>query len=98
VFHILWQFDVAPDRVEAFEAAYGPDGGWDRLFAEGSGYAGTELFRRTGTPPSYLTLDRWTSRAEYEAFHRARAAEYSTLDAACEGLTEVERFLGAWED
>ena len=49
-------------------------------------------------PLCFLTLDRWESRAAYEAFHRERGPEYSALDAACEGLTTSERFLTAWED
>ena len=62
------------------------------------GYLGTDLFARTSAPPCFLTLDRWETRAAYEAFRRDRAAEYSALDAACEGLTTAERFLSAWED
>ena len=97
MFQILWQFDVADERAEAFEEAYGPAGVWVAFFREGDGYRGTELFRRTDPPASYLTLDRWETRAAYEAFRRARAMEYSALDAACQGLTLQESFLGAWE-
>ena len=45
----------------------------------------------------YLTLDRWASRAAYEAFRARRSGEYRRLDARSEGLTEEETFLGAFE-
>ncbi len=97
MFHILWQFETTDDRSAAFEQAYGPAGPWVRFFREAEGYVETELYRRTSHPPCYLTLDRWQTRAAYEAFRRERAVEYSELDAACEDLTVREQFLSAWE-
>jgi heme-degrading monooxygenase HmoA len=98
VFQILWQFDTTEERAAEFAEAYGPSGPWVRFFELAEGYLGTELFRRTVSPPCFLTLDRWATRAAYEAFRRERAAEYTALDTACEGLTVRERFLDAWED
>jgi heme-degrading monooxygenase HmoA len=98
VFQILWQFDTTEERAAEFAEAYGPSGPWVRFFELAEGYLGTELFRRAVLPPCFLTLDRWATRAAYEAFRRERAAEYTALDAACEGLTVRERFLDAWED
>jgi len=97
VFQILWQFDTTDEQAAAFEAAYGSDGPWAAFFRPAPGFLGTELFRRSASPPCFLTLDRWETRAAYEAFRRERAAEYSALDSACEGLTVRERFLSAWE-
>jgi hypothetical protein len=97
VFQILWQFDTTEEKAAAFAEAYGPAGPWVRFFEEAPGYAGTELFRRTVSPPCFLTLDSWESRTQYETFRRERAAEYTALDAACEGLTAREQFLAAWE-
>jgi heme-degrading monooxygenase HmoA len=97
VFQILWEFEVDESSAPGFEQAYGGRGAWVALFSESPAFVGTELFRRAGLPPLYLTLDRWTTRAEYEAFRRERATEYARLDAACERLTQRERFLTAWE-
>ena len=94
---ILWQFDTTDDRASGFAEAYGPEGPWVAFFRKADGYRGTDLFRRTVAPPCFLTLDRWETRAAYESFRRERAAEYSALDAVCEGLTVRERFLAAWE-
>jgi heme-degrading monooxygenase HmoA len=98
VFQILWRFETTEEQAAKFAEAYGPNGPWVRFFELAEGYLGTELFRRAVSPPCFLTLDRWASRAAYEVFRRERAAEYAALDAACEGLTVRERFLDAWED
>ena len=98
LFQILWQFETSAAQAVPFVEAYGPAGPWVTFFRQAPGYLGTELFTRTNTPPCFLTLDRWESRAAYETFRRERGAEYSALDAACEGLTTREQFLTAWED
>jgi heme-degrading monooxygenase HmoA len=97
MFQILWQFDTTEDQAPAFAEAYGPEGVWVSFFQHADGYQGTELFRRTDAPPCFLTLDRWESRAAYEAFRRAHAADYAALDTACEKLTVRETFLAAWD-
>jgi len=97
VFQILWQFDVTDEQTPAFTEAYGPAGPWAVFFGRAEGYRGTELYRRTGAPPRFLTLDRWITREAYQAFRRDHATDYSALDAACDGLTLGETFLAAWE-
>ena len=97
MFHIPGRFDTTEEQADLFAEAYGPAGGWVRFFEGAEGYRGTELFRRTVSPPCFLTPDRRETRVAYEAFRRERATEYAALDAACEGLTLHERFLAAWE-
>jgi heme-degrading monooxygenase HmoA len=96
---ILWQFRPAVGRESEFERAYGPSGGWARLFGREDGYLGTELLLRRSEDGSreYLTLDRWASRGAYEAFRDHRSGEYGRLDRRLEGLTEEEALLGAFE-
>ena len=53
---LLWRFRPLVGRESEFERAYGPSGEW------------TRLFRRSDDPGEYLALDRWASRAAYEAF------------------------------
>jgi heme-degrading monooxygenase HmoA len=98
MFQILWQFDTTAEQAPAFAEVYGSDGPWVAFFRQAQGYRGTDLFRRTVEPYSFLTLDHWDTRAAYEAFRRERATEYAALDAACEGLTVRELFLTAWGD
>jgi heme-degrading monooxygenase HmoA len=94
---VLWRFRPREGRQSEFERAYGPSGEWARLFRRGDGYLGTELLQRSEDPREYLTLDRWTSRAAYEAFRARWSDEYRWLDHRLEELTEEETLLGAFE-
>ena len=97
VFEIVWEYEVRPEKVAAFEVLYGPDGDWARLFRRADGYVETRLFRDTARPMLYLTIDRWLSRVAYEAFARAAGPAYAALDRRGEALTVHERRLGAFD-
>ena len=92
---IIWEFQVKEEYEAEFEQIYGPDGAWAQLFKRGEGYLGTELLRDMEQPRRYLTLDRWRSRAAYEAFQKRWAEAYKELDRRCEGLTEQEVIIGS---
>lgn len=94
MYAIVWAFRPRPGRAAEFEQAYGPAGEWAMLFQQAPGYLGTDLLRPIDDAGRYLTVDRWESRAAYEAFRAARSAEYEALDRACEGLTEAEERVG----
>jgi hypothetical protein len=55
VLHIVWEFRPAVHRRAEFERAYGPAGGWVRLFSSAPGYLETFLGRfsqtRDASPP-----------------------------------------------
>ncbi|HET8948259.1 MAG TPA: NUDIX domain-containing protein [Candidatus Polarisedimenticolia bacterium] len=94
--HVLvWEFAPAAGREAEFERAYGPEGDWARLFRRDPAYLGTELLR--GAAGRYLTLDRWLSRAAFEAFKKREAAEYAALDRRMEALTSHEAALGSFD-
>src|SRR5207302_10352667 len=96
MFTIVWQFDIAEDKVGAFEAAYGPEGDWAQLFRTSPEYRGTELLRDAYVPGSYLTIDRWTSEEAFRAFRRDHDPEYEALDRFCDDLTARETRIGAY--
>jgi quinol monooxygenase YgiN len=98
MYRIVWQFDVEPARVAEFEREYGVEGGWVRFFRGGEGYLGTDLFRSHHEPMSYLTVDRWTSRAAYDAFRAARRQEYAALDTQCAAFTRAEQLVAQGEE
>lgn len=93
---ILWRFRVAPDHRAAFEAAYGADGDWARLFARGPGFLGTELLRAPDETDEYITIDRWDNAASHAAFLDMFGDAYRALDARMEGLTLAEERIGAF--
>jgi heme-degrading monooxygenase HmoA len=97
MYTILWEFRVPPDRCPAFEAAYGPDGPWARLFGKAVGFIGVALLRCAEQAGRYVTIDRWRSRAEFEAFKREFGADYAALDRALEGIADSETRIGAFD-
>ena len=97
MYTILWEFHVPQDRRAAYEAAYGPDGAWARLFAKGEGFVGVELLRCTEQAGRYITVDRWRSHADFEAFKRKFGAAYEALNKELEHLKASETRIGAFD-
>jgi heme-degrading monooxygenase HmoA len=96
MFVVVWQFEVAEEKIAAFEAAYGPEGSWAQLFRLSSDYQGTELMREAYVSGKYLTVDRWTSEEAFRAFRRDHDSKYESLDRACDSLTSRETRIGVY--
>ena len=96
MFVVVWQFEIAEEKIPAFEAAYGPEGVWAKLFRTSPDYLGTELLRDAYIPGSYLTIDRWASEEAFRAFRKDHDADYETVDRACDALTTSETRIGAY--
>jgi len=96
MFVVVWQFEIAEDKVAGFEAAYGPEGTWAQLFRTSSEYRGTELLRDAYVPGNYLTIDRWSSEEAFRAFRKEHDHEYEVLDRKCDDLTSRETRVGAY--
>ncbi len=94
MYTVLWRFTVKPARRADFERHYGANGTWAALFRLGAGYLGTDLLRDTARDNVYVTIDRWTDAAAFDAFKEAHGAAYTALDRQCEDLTEQEEPLG----
>jgi heme-degrading monooxygenase HmoA len=96
MFVIVWHFEIAEEKIAAFEAAYGPHGPWAELFRKASGYQGTELLREAYATGRYLTIDRWDSEASFRAFRKQHDADYEALDRSCDDLVSRETRIGAY--
>ncbi len=94
---VIWEFQVKPEAVSAFESIYGPAGAWAELFRQSPDYRGTELVRDLDRPGRYLTLDHWTSIEALRHLKQDLHVEYAALDKQCESLTKMEVFLGNFE-
>jgi 8-oxo-dGTP pyrophosphatase MutT (NUDIX family)/heme-degrading monooxygenase HmoA len=92
---IAWEFRVKPGREAEFEAAYGPEGDWVRLFRRAPGFLGTDLLRAE-EPGRYVTLDRWAGCADFEAFRERHREAYDALDRRTGALTVREERLGGF--
>lgn len=96
MFVVVWQFEIAEEKIADFEAAYGPEGAWAQLFRTSPHYQGTELLRDAYIPGVYLTLDRWSREEDFRAFRKAHDQEYEVLDRQCDALTAKETRIGAY--
>jgi heme-degrading monooxygenase HmoA len=94
----VWRYDVRPGSEAEFEAVYGSDGAWARLFRTSDGYLGTELFRSLDVPGRYLTTDRFVGLADWQDFLAEHRAAYEQLDQQCAGLTVAQLELAPVED
>lgn len=96
MFVVVWRFEIAEEKVAAFETAYGPEGSWAQLFRKSPEYLGTELLRDAYVSGAYLTIDRWKSEDAFRSFRKQHDAAYEELDRACDALTEGETRVGAY--
>ncbi len=96
MFVVVWKFEIAEEKIAAFEAAYGPQGAWAQLFSSSPDYQGTELLRDAYIPGSYLTIDRWASEDAFRAFRKDHDSEYEALDRSSDSLTSQETRVGAY--
>ena len=96
MFVVVWHFEIAEEKIAAFEAAYGPEGSWANLFRISSDYLGTELLRDSYIAGSYLTIDRWQSEEAFRSFRKDNDAAYERLDRECDALTSRETRIGAF--
>ena len=96
MFVVVWQFEIAEDKIAGFEASYGPEGAWAQLFRTSPNYLGTELLRDAYIPGSYLTIDRWASEEDFRAFRKQHDQDYEAVDRNCDSLTSRETRIGAY--
>lgn len=94
----VWTFRPPPEREQHFAEAYGPRGVWAQLFAKASGFRGTSLLQPSEAGGRWMTIDRWASAADLDAFQRDFADRYRALDAELEGMAGEEAFIGAFEE
>ena len=92
---IVWRYQVEPAHEAAFLEFYRPAGDWARLFAQAEGFVGLELAAEG--EGGYVSIDRWRSAADFEAFLGDYREEYETLDQKCVGWTRDEEFVGRYE-
>ena len=92
---IVWRYEVHPEHRERFEAAYGPNGEWVKLFERSEAFRGTRLMRdSTG---AFLTLDHWNADGDFEAFLVEHGEDYRRLDESFEEWTRCEERIGQFQ-
>ena len=94
----VWKFRPPEGREQEFADAYSGTGRWAALFGKAPGFRGTSLLRPTEPGGWWLTLDRWASAGDFEAFGHDFGDEYRALDTELEGVAGEEEFVGAFEE
>jgi heme-degrading monooxygenase HmoA len=94
----IWRFRPPQGRETEFAHAYSDTGEWAGLFRNAPGFQGTSLLSPAETGGWWMTIDRWDSSANFEAFTEVFGDQYRALDAALEGVAGEEEFVGAFED
>ena len=94
----VWKFRPPAGREAEFARAYSSGGRWAELFARAAGYRGTSLLRPDEHGGWWLTLDRWDSASNFDAFASDFDEDYRALDSELEGLAGEEVFVGAFEE
>jgi heme-degrading monooxygenase HmoA len=94
---IVWSYRVVGGREAEFQALYAADGDWSRLFGRSPAYLGTQLLRDVAEASRFVTIDRWRTREDYQAFLESERPDYATLDARGDALTLEETRIGAFD-
>ncbi|MHB8141672.1 MAG: antibiotic biosynthesis monooxygenase [Vulcanimicrobiaceae bacterium] len=94
---VFYRYRVHPVQARAFEHAFGPTGPWAQLFARHPGFRRTRLFRRREEDATYLTVDVWHSKADWDAFRSTFADEVIRLEKQLHWLVLEELLLGIYE-
>jgi heme-degrading monooxygenase HmoA len=93
----IWKFLPRAEREAEFARAYGSAGEWARLFSSAPGYIGTELLAPREPGGWWMTIDRWRSIEDFEAFQGHHGEAYRRLDAELEDVAGEEQFVGTFE-
>ena len=96
MFVVIWELVIAEEKTAAFEAAYGSQGSWAKLFGTSPAHLGTELLKDAYIAGTYLTIDRWESEEAFRAFRKEHDADYEKIDRQCDDLTGKESRIGAF--
>ena len=93
---MIWNYSVEETKQVKFKEAYGKGGYWFKFFEPCTEYMGTELIKNT-TESSYMLIDKWTSKRDYEGFIKTHQLEYDSLNDNSKDLFDEETLIGAYE-
>jgi len=94
----VWEFFTTPEARAQFEAAYGPNGAWIKLFRAAPGYIESILLQDTSNPLRYITIDRWESAAAHASFRSRFSKQYDAIDRHCLEFTVRENLVGEFTE
>ncbi len=93
----VWEYLLDPERSDAFERLYGPEGAWVELFRRSPRYLGTDFYQDRDNPERFITIDRWRSEGDWQAWRETVGAKFEALDRQGDELTVSERAVGRFD-
>lgn len=91
---IAWKYTVSSNHA-AFEEEYGRSGAWFKFFEPCEDYLGHELMKGEDGN-SYLLMDKWMSKEDYEDFMKENKAEYDQQNEKSKALYDKEESMGTY--
>lgn len=92
---LAWKYKV-PSNQAKFEEEYGRNGSWFKFFESSEDYLGTELMKHTDGK-TYILIDKWMSKADYQDFIDENKADYDQLNEKNKALYEEEEEMGEFD-
>jgi heme-degrading monooxygenase HmoA len=89
-------FTVESSKQAKFEEEYGRAGSWFKFFEPCEDFLGLELMKNTDGK-SYIVIDRWMSKDDYEDYIDENQAAYDDLSTKSKDLYSGETNLGTFD-
>ena len=94
---VFRRYRVHPAQARAFEHAYGSTGPWTKFFARSAGFRRIRLFRHKLEPQTYVQIQVWETKSDWEAFLHQYADDYKQLAKELRPLLMEQVLLGYYE-
>ncbi|MEO9482084.1 MAG: hypothetical protein ABJG47_01475 [Ekhidna sp.] len=89
---LVWKYKVSANHAK-FEEEYGRSGSWFKFFESSEDYLGSELMKHADGK-SYILIDKWMSKSDYQDFIDENKADYDQLNQNCKALYDEEEDMG----
>lgn len=91
---IAWKYTVSSNQSK-FEEEYSRNGSWFKFFEPCEDYLGHELMK-AADGQTYLLLDKWMSKEDYDDFLQNNQLAYEQLNEKCKSLYDNEESMGSY--
>ncbi|MBV9271923.1 MAG: antibiotic biosynthesis monooxygenase [Candidatus Eremiobacteraeota bacterium] len=94
---VFRRYRVHPAQARAFEHAFGSTGPWSKFFARSSGFRRVRLFRHKHEPQTYVQIQVWEAKSDWEAFLAQYPDDYRRIAKELRPLVLEQQLLGYHE-
>lgn len=94
MYKVVWRYVVPLENQPQFELAYSADGAWATLFKQSEDYLGSRLNKSEIEGNTYILIDSWNAKDNYERFLQINKQEYQRLNEKFQNLYNEEERMG----